>query len=52
MKKNIEQRSDISTGLYSVGNEGGQPAGLINALPGTPDDMPTPQACYALVGYA
>jgi hypothetical protein len=52
MKKNIEQLNDVSTGLHSGGNEGGQAAGLINALPGTPDAMPTPQACYALVGYA
>ncbi|MBG6074011.1 MULTISPECIES: replication endonuclease [unclassified Polaromonas] len=52
MKKNIEQRNDFSTGLHSVGNEGGQADGLINALPGTLSAMPTPQACCAIIGYA
>jgi hypothetical protein len=52
MKKNIEQLNDVSTGLHSINNEGGQAAGLINALPGTPDARPPPQECCALVGYA
>lgn len=52
MKKNAEQLNDVFTGLHSGGNESGQAAGLINALPNTPEAIPTPQACYALVGYS